>query len=150
MRKLPGVTATSVGFAGGTVDYPTYEEVCSKQTGHAEVVRVVFDVRQLTVRELLIFFLELHDFSRDRREGGGQYRSAIFAVAGDSYAVELLREAELLLEQVRTAGAIVCTEVSTVTAFYPATGRHQQYCTTRGLTPKRQVKTSVRALLTAI
>ena len=150
LRQLPGVLSTSVGFAGGTVPSPTYEQVCEKATGHAEVVRVAFDVRKLPVRELLIEFLELHDFGHDRRAGGGQYRSAVYALAEDTHARELLAEVAVLLTSLRARGLTVVTEVRTVESFYPAAGRHQQYCTTRGLQPKRRAEVDIRVLLTAL
>ena len=79
---MQGVRLTSVGYAGGTSINPSYEEVCSGSTGHAEVVRVVFDPLEITLKEILISFWEMHDPTQGMRQGndiGSQYRSVIYA-----------------------------------------------------------------------
>jgi peptide-methionine (S)-S-oxide reductase len=128
--KLPGVWSTAVGYAGGITPNPTYREVCSGQTGHTEVVRVIFDPKKVRYDELLRVFWENHDPTQGMRQGndvGTQYRSAIYA-----YGDEQLRQAEAsraaYAEELRKAGhGAISTEIRPAPAFYYAEDYHQQY-----------------------
>jgi len=128
--EIPGVFATAVGYAGGPTPNPTYEEVCSGRTGHAEVVLVVFDPRLVEYEELLRVFWENHDPTQGMRQGndvGTQYRSAIFAFGPDQRrAAEASRDAY----QRALAGAgraKITTEIAEAPQFYYAEDYHQQY-----------------------
>lgn len=125
-----GIITTAVGYAGGYTPNPTYEEVCSGRTGHAEAVRVVFDPRTVSYTDLLKVFWENHDPTQGMRQGndmGTQYRSAIL-YHGDAQkeAAESSRDA---FQQVLTnAGyGAITTEISPAGPFYFAEGYHQQY-----------------------
>jgi peptide-methionine (S)-S-oxide reductase len=128
--QTPGVVSTAVGYEGGYTPNPTYEEVCSGRTGHAEAVRVVFDPARVSYPELLKVFWESHDPTQGMRQGndiGTQYRSAIFyqspeqqAAAEDSRAAYQKRLAE--------AGyGDISTEIVPAGTFYFAEDYHQQY-----------------------
>jgi peptide-methionine (S)-S-oxide reductase len=127
---LPGVVSTSVGYAGGHTPNPTYREVCSGLTGHAEVVRVVFDPARVGYETLLRVFWESHDPTQGMRQGndvGTQYRSAIFAYGeGQKALAEASREA--YAKALRTAGhGAVTTEIREAPEVYYAEDYHQQY-----------------------
>jgi peptide-methionine (S)-S-oxide reductase len=128
--QTPGVVTTAVGYAGGSTPNPTYREVCSGQTGHTEVVRVVFDPARVSYDELLRAFWEGHDPTQGMRQGndvGTQYRSAIY-VHGDAQrrAAEASREA--YQEKLRAAGlGAITTEIRDAPPFYYAEDYHQQY-----------------------
>lgn len=128
--QLPGVHVTAVGYAGGVTPNPTYEETCSGRTGHAEVVRVVFDPRRVDLETLLRVFWEAHDPTQGHRQGndiGSQYRSIILTTTpGQREAAERSREAygEALS---RSGRGPVTTEVEPLEAFYYAEEYHQQY-----------------------
>ena len=128
--QTPGVLATAVGYAGGYTPNPTYEEVCSGRTGHAEVVRVVFDPRVVSYQSLLQLFWETHDPTQGMRQGndvGTQYRSVIYALSAAQR-----RSAEAACAEYQAAlsaaghGAIT-TEVLPAAEFYYAEEYHQQY-----------------------
>ena len=124
--KLDGVYVTSVGYAGGSSDAPTYKTVCSGRTGHAEVVHVVFDPKVISYDELLKVFFEHHDPTQGNRQGndvGSQYRSAIFAYS-DSQK-DAAKTAAARYEE--AYGRPVTTEISDVPTYYPAEDYHQQY-----------------------
>ena len=120
-----GVLRTSSGYSGGFVVNPTYEEVCSEKTGHAETVEVIFD-SQLTSYEILAkLFFEIHDPTQKMRQGpnrGPQYRSAIFYLSEDQKKV-----AERLTEILQNKGLQVATEITPASRFYPAEKYHQDY-----------------------
>ena len=128
--QLPGVYVTAAGYAGGYTPNPTYEEVCSGRTGHAEVVLVVFDPQQTRYAALLKAFWEAHDPTQGMRQGndvGTQYRSAIYA-----YGAEQLQEAQDSLKDyqdaLKKAGYPgITTEVREAPDFYYAEDYHQQY-----------------------
>ena len=127
---LPGVVSTSVGYAGGRTPNPTYREVCSGLTGHAEVVRVVFDPARVSYETLLRAFWENHDPTQGMRQGndvGTQYRSAIFAYGEEQKALaEASRGA--YAKALRAAGhGDVTTEIREAPEFYYAEDYHQQY-----------------------
>ena len=128
--SLPGVLVTAVGYSGGYTPNPTYEEVCSAQTGHAEAVRVVFDPKRIGYTELLKAFWEAHDPTQNMRQGadvGTQYRSAIY-----TYSEQQAEEARASKEAYQAAlssrghGAIA-TEIAPAGEFYFAEDYHQQY-----------------------
>jgi peptide-methionine (S)-S-oxide reductase len=125
-QSLKGVSSAISGYSGGHVVNPTYEQVCGKQTGHAEVIQVTFDPEQITFNDLLDIFWETHDPTTPNRQGndvGPQYRSAIF------YHNE---EQKLIAEQSKQAAAgkfsdPIVTEISPLINFYPAEDYHQEY-----------------------
>ena len=127
---LDGVFTTAVGYAGGLTPNPTYEEVCSGRTGHAEVVLVVFDPARIAYAELLWRFWEGHDPTQGMRQGndvGTQYRSAIFAVGEDQQrAAEASRGAYQAALQ-RAGYGQITTEIRPAPPFYYAEAYHQQY-----------------------
>jgi peptide-methionine (S)-S-oxide reductase len=128
--ELPGVYATAVGDQGGTTPNPTYEEVCTGETGHAEVVRVVFDPRRLSYGELLRVFWESHDPTQGMRQGndvGTQYRSAIYVHSeAQRRAAEASRDAYARALAERGHGAVT-TEIRAAPPFFYAEEYHQQY-----------------------
>jgi peptide-methionine (S)-S-oxide reductase len=127
---MAGVYSTSVGYAGGSTPNPTYEEVCSGLTGHAEVVRVVFDPARLTYEALLRTFWESHDPTQGMRQGndvGTQYRSAIYT-CGDHQRAAAHATREVYARALRAARAgDITTEIAEAGAFYYAEAYHQQY-----------------------
>jgi len=128
--RLPGVWSTAVGYAGGYTTNPTYDEVCSGRTGHAEVVLVVFDPAAVSYDKLLAVFWESHDPTQSMRQGndvGTQYRSAIYAVdAGQLAAAEASRAR--YADRLRAAGhGDITTEIVLAGPFYYAEPYHQQY-----------------------
>ncbi len=126
---LPGVWVTAVGYAGGFTPNPLYEEVCSGYTGHAEVVRVVFDPQRLPLECVLAVFWESHDPTQGMRQGndrGTQYRSAVYADVSLLDAVLASRERYQHALTAAGCGAIT-TEIATATAFWHAEPYHQQY-----------------------
>jgi peptide-methionine (S)-S-oxide reductase len=128
--QAPGVVSTSVGYAGGFTPNPTYEEVCTGRTGHAEVVRVVFDPEKVGYDELLRLFWESHDPTQGMRQGndvGTQYRSAIYTYGGEQHArAEASRAAYQKALAAAGHGAIT-TEIAAAPEFYYAEEYHQQY-----------------------
>ena len=128
--KAPGVVSTSVGYAGGPTPNPTYREVCSGQTGHTEVVRVVYDPARVRYEDLLRIFWEGHDPTQGMRQGndvGTQYRSAIY-IYGDEQqrAAEASRDAYQKVLAPAGYGAIT-TEIGPAPEYYFAEEYHQQY-----------------------
>lgn len=128
--QTDGVWVTAAGYAGGFTPNPTYEEVCSGQTGHTEVVRVVYDPRVVTFQQLLAVFWEAHDPTQGMRQGndtGTQYRSAIYCTRESQY--EEAQASKAAYEQKLSGAGFgpVTTEVRKEVAFYPAEAYHQQY-----------------------
>ncbi|HEX7745576.1 MAG TPA: peptide-methionine (S)-S-oxide reductase MsrA [Micromonosporaceae bacterium] len=128
--RLPGVYSTSVGYAGGITRNPTYEEVCSGMTGHAEVVQVVYDPATISYEDLLKVFWENHDPTQGMRQGndvGTQYRSTIYTTTDEQRAAaEASREA--FAPVVRQAGrGELTTEIAPLGEYYYAEDYHQQY-----------------------
>jgi peptide-methionine (S)-S-oxide reductase len=128
--QTPGVLSTSVGYAGGFTPNPTYEEVCSGLTGHAEVVRVAFDPSRVSFEELLRVFWESHDPTQGMRQGndaGTQYRSAIYAYGEEQRrAAQASRDAYQKALDASGHGGIT-TEIRDAPEFYYAEDYHQQY-----------------------
>jgi peptide-methionine (S)-S-oxide reductase len=128
--QTPGVVSTSAGYAGGSTPNPTYREVCSGQTGHTEVVRVVFDPKKLSYAELLRVFWEAHDPTQGMRQGndvGTQYRSAIYT-HGDAQAKAAAASREEYQRALDAAGlGQITTEIRPAPEFYYAEDYHQQY-----------------------
>ncbi len=125
-RQLEGVVETEVGYTGGTARNPTYEQVCSRTTGHAEAVRVVFDPARVGYEELLDVFWQIHDPTQLNRQGpdvGSQYRSAIFTTDDTQHAAA---EASMAAKQRHFGGGIV-TEITPATTFWRAEEYHQRY-----------------------
>jgi peptide-methionine (S)-S-oxide reductase len=131
-RRLDGVTATAVGYAGGGVDNPTYEQVCSHRTGHAEVVEVTYDPERVPYEQLLTLFWAEHDPTQLNRQGpdiGDQYRSVIFVHDDEQ---RLAAEASRDRVQGRLSRPVV-TVVEDAPRFWPAEDYHQRYLEKRGL-----------------
>ena len=129
--QAPGVHTTAVGYAGGLTPNPTYEEVCSGLTGHAEVVLVVFDPRRTSFEELLRVFWEGHDPTQGMRQGndvGTQYRSAIYwHTAEQRAAAEASRDRYAAALEAAGHRAAITTEIAEAGPFYYAEDYHQQY-----------------------
>jgi peptide-methionine (S)-S-oxide reductase len=129
--ELPGVWSTAAGYAGGFTLNPTYQEVCTGDTGHTEVVRVVFDPKKISYGELLQAFWENHDPTQGMRQGGDvgtQYRSAIYAV-GDGQLAEARLSKAAYQRALESAGhrAPITTEIAPAPPFFFAEDYHQQY-----------------------
>jgi methionine-S-sulfoxide reductase len=131
-RRLDGVTATEVGYAGGATDDPTYEQVCSHSTGHAEVVEVTYDPDRIPYEQLLAVFFAEHDPTQLNRQGpdiGDQYRSVAFV---HDAAQRAAAEAAVDRVQERLSKPVV-TQIEDAPPFWPAEDYHQRYLEKRGL-----------------
>jgi peptide methionine sulfoxide reductase msrA/msrB len=138
LQKQPGVIETTVGYTGGSKERPTYEEVCSQATGHAEAVEVLYDPVRVSFEELAKLFFETHDPTQRDGQGpdlGPQYRSEIFIVAEQQREV-----AEKLIAELKAKGLDVVTRVSPAGSFWPAEEYHQDYYPRRGTTPYCHVR----------
>jgi peptide-methionine (S)-S-oxide reductase len=128
--QLPGVYSTAVGYAGGYTPNPTYEEVCSGRTGHAEVVRVMYDPKIISYEELLRVFWESHDPTQGMRQGndsGTQYRSAIY-IANEEQREEAEESKRVYQIRLKAAGkGVITTQILDAPTFYYAEDYHQQY-----------------------
>jgi len=133
-RQVPGVISTRVGYTGGNLSDPTYKDVCTDRTGHAEAVEVEYDPAKVSYDQLLGIFWDNHDPTQLNRQGpdfGTQYRSAIFY-----HSHEQEREAQaskLALEKSGRYSRPIVTEIVPATTFYEAEDYHQQYLEKRGL-----------------
>jgi peptide-methionine (S)-S-oxide reductase len=130
-RRVKGVTSTAVGYEGGRLDKPTYQDVCTDRTGHAEVVQVEFDSAQVSYEELLDVFWNAHDPTTRNRQGpdiGTQYRSVIFFHTSEQDAAAKVSRDKA---QARFKRPIV-TEIVPASTFYIAEDYHQQYLEKRG------------------
>ena len=131
-RNVPGVVDTAVGYEGGTLSNPTYEDVCSHTTGHAEVVQVEFDPDEVSYDQLLDVFWDVHDPTQVNRQGpdvGSNYRSVIFFHSPE-------QEEKALESKARAQprfGRAIATEISPASDFWRAEEYHQQYLVKRGL-----------------
>ena len=132
--RVPGVTGTEVGYAGGHLANPSYEMVCSGQTGHAEVVQVTYDPDRLSYEALLEAFWQCHDPTQPDRQGpdvGSQYRSVIFTHDPEQAAAAAASKADL--EQSGRCRSPVVTEIAPLERFWPAEAYHQRFFEKRGL-----------------
>ena len=133
-RRIEGVVDATVGYAGGHAESPTYREVCSGSTGHAEVVQVTFDPARVSYRDLLDAFWSLHDPTQVNRQGpdvGSQYRSLILAVSPEQEAAA--RESNAALEASRRFPRPIATAIEPAGPFWPAEEYHQRYLEKRGI-----------------
>jgi peptide-methionine (S)-S-oxide reductase len=133
-RHLPGVKQTVVGYEGGTLEQPTYRDVCSGRTGHAETVEITYDPDEISYEDLLRVFWENHDPTTLNRQGpdfGEQYRSAIF-----THSEEQRTAAEESKRRLNEAGVLkrpVVTQIVPASTFWPAEEYHQQYFEKHGI-----------------
>ena len=133
--EMSGVLDTAVGYEGGALDHPTYKEVCTDRTGHAEVVQVTFDPNRLPYEALLDAFFALHDPTQVNRQGpdwGAQYRSVIFARSG-----EQAKQARQKIAELNASGIFrkpLATSVEEGKTFWKAEEYHQRYLEKRGMT----------------
>lgn len=133
-RAVSGVVATAVGYAGGHVAHPTYQQVCSGTTGHAEVVEVVYDPEVVRFEDLLAVFWDCHDPTQVNRQGpdiGEQYRSVIFCFTPKQE--QAARASKEALEASGRFSRPVATEITGATTFWRAEEYHQRYLEKRGL-----------------
>lgn len=133
-RQIDGVISTTVGYSGGRTANPTYRDVCSDETGHAEVVEVEFDPAKVRYEQLLDVFWENHDPTTLNRQGpdiGSQYRSAIFFHSPAQEAAA--RASKARLEAAKRFRRPIVTEIEPAATFYRAEDYHQQYLEKRGL-----------------
>ena len=138
-RQVKGVRSATVGYTGGSLENPTYEDVCSGKTGHAEAVEVDFDPDVISYDGLLEVFWESHDPTTPNRQGpdvGSQYRSAIFF--HDSGQGAEARASKQKLEEGGRLGAAVVTEIVGASSFYRAEEYHQQYFAKHGVSTHSQ------------
>ena len=132
--EIPGVIDTAVGYEGGALEHPTYKEVCTDRTGHAEVVQVTFDPSRVSYETLLDAFFSLHDPTQLNRQGpdwGTQYRSAVFAESEEQKQTAKAKIAEL-----NASGSFrspIVTEVTDAKTFWKAEEYHQKYLEKRGM-----------------
>lgn len=127
LGKQPGVLATTVGYMGGLTPSPTYKQVCTDRTGHAEVVQLEFDAAVTSYEALLRFFFAMHDPSTSNRQGddvGTQYRSAIFFHSPEQQAAAEKVMAEL---NASSFGGRIVTQLAAASQFWPAEEYHQKY-----------------------
>jgi peptide-methionine (S)-S-oxide reductase len=131
--KIPGVLETAAGYSGGHRDSPSYEDVCSNETGHAEVVEITFDSGQVSYEQLLELFFKIHDPTQPNRQGadlGTQYRSTIFV-----HSEEQRRIAEATVASLEAAKAFrrsIVTAIEPAATFWRAEDYHQRYIEKRG------------------
>jgi peptide methionine sulfoxide reductase msrA/msrB len=133
LQKSPGVISVTSGYIGGKVKNPTYKEVCTGKTGHAEAVKVVYDPQKTSYETLLKLFLEIHDPTQVDRQGpdiGNQYRSEIFYMNEDQKNI-----ASKYINILKDKGLKVATAVTRATEFYPAETYHQDYYFNNGKLP---------------
>ena len=133
-RQIPGVLDTAVGYLGGHTQNPTYQDVCTDETGHAEVVQVTYDPAKVSYEQLLNTFWESHDPTTLNRQGpdiGTQYRSAVFF-----HSPEQERLARASKERMQASGKFrrpIVTEITPASTFYRAEDYHQKYLAKRGM-----------------
>lgn len=133
--NTPGVVSTEAGYVGGSVENPSYRQVSTGQTGHAEAVEVSFDTDKISYPELLDIFFKIHNPTTQNRQGpdiGTQYRSAIFYLTPEQKQQAEAKIAEL--ERQKTFPAPVVTEIAPAGTFWPAEEYHQKYLQKQGKT----------------
>jgi len=133
-RQIPGVTGTRVGYTGGQMENPTYQDVCTDRTGHAEAVEVEYDPAKISYEQLLNVFWENHDPTQLNRQGpdwGTQYRSAIFFHTPEQESAA--NASKEVLGKSGRFGKPIVTRIVPATTFYEAEDYHQQYLEKRGL-----------------
>ena len=138
-KRMPGVVSTSVGYIGGKINNPTYKQVCSKKTGHAEAIEVIYDPQIVSYEALAKLFFEIHDPSQVNRQGpdiGDQYRSAVFYIDE-----EQLRITQKLINILRQKGIRVATQILPAGRFWHAEEYHQDYYQKTGKLPYCHVYT---------
>ena len=132
--EMQGVLDTAVGYEGGSLEHPTYKEVCTDRTGHAEVVEVTFDPSRVSFEALLDAFFSLHDPTQLNRQGpdwGTQYRSAVF-----THSDEQVAQAKAKIAELSAAGTFkrpIVTQITPATNFWKAEEYHQRYLEKRGM-----------------
>jgi peptide-methionine (S)-S-oxide reductase len=134
LRSIPGVLDTAAGYSGGSLDNPTYKDVCTDQTGHAEVVQVTFDPENLSYEKLLDAFFKLHDPTQVNRQGpdfGKQYRTVIFFHSPEQE--QTAKKVKQTLEASKTFSKPIATEISPAAHFWRAEEYHQRYLEKRGM-----------------
>lgn len=134
-----GVISTKVGYTGGHTEHPTYEQVCSHATGHAEAVEIEFDPQKISYKELLKVFWSSHDPTTPNRQGpdvGDNYRSAIFYHSSEQH--KLAEESKA--EQQKSLRAPIATEITKAGVFWPAEDYHQQYFEKKGIAPTCHIR----------
>lgn len=134
-QQVPGVIETAAGYEGGTLDNPTYKDVCTDRTGHAEVVEVSFDPAKVSYQSLLNLFFELHDPTQVNRQGpdwGTQYRTVIFYHSSEQE--KAARETIVRLEAEHRFSKPIATQVVPASSFWRAEEYHQNYLEKRGAT----------------
>lgn len=127
-ERLDGVSGAVSGYMGGAVENPTYEQICTGRTGHAEVVQVSYDPKIISFRELLDYFFRMHDPTTPNQQGvdiGDQYRSVIFAMSEEQE--KEAKDFIAFLEKKNAFGKPIVTEVSMAPTFWPAEEYHQDY-----------------------
>jgi peptide-methionine (S)-S-oxide reductase len=133
-QDVPGVIATAVGYMGGTLDNPTYKDVCSDRTGHAEVVHLTYDPARVSYDVLLDLFWRIHDPTTPNRQGpdfGSQYRSVIFYYTPEQEAAA--RASKDRLQKSGRYRSPIVTEITAAPAFWRAEEYHQRYAEKRGI-----------------
>jgi len=133
LQKAPGVISVTSGYTGGVVKNPTYKEVCTGNTGHAEAVKIVYDPEKTSYEKLLKLFLEIHDPTQVGRQGpdiGDQYRSEIFFMNDEQKQI-----AEKSLSILKSKGLKIATAITKASEFYPAEAYHQDYYFNNGKVP---------------
>lgn len=138
-ENLSGVISVTSGYIGGNVDNPTYKQVSTGKTRHAETVRIVYDPERIPYEKLAKLFFEIHDPTQVNRQGpdvGSQYRSAIF------YESDTQKKAvQILIDLLEKKGSSIATELSPVTSFWPAEEYHQNYYNNSGQAPTCHFRT---------
>jgi peptide-methionine (S)-S-oxide reductase len=132
-RRIPGVVDAAVGYSGGRTVNPTYQDVCTDETGHAEVVQVTFDPAKVSYEQLLDAFWAMHDPTQKNRQGpdfGSQYRTAIFFHSPEQEVAA--KKSKAAVEASKKFGRPVATEITSAGPFYRAEEYHQKYLEKRG------------------